>query len=88
MTDLFRGIFPYLELINGVAPRVIRLALGESTVQKSTECDTKSTDHDTKSTDHDILTTLGDIFTTLCARREFRLTSNRLRFFDFGKSCG
>ena len=55
---------------------------------KSTGRDTKSTDHDTKSTDHDILTTLGDTFTTLHAHRKCRLTSDRLRFFDFRNSRG
>ena len=67
---------------------VIRLPLAERPGQKSTGCALKSTEHDIKSTEHDILTTLGDTFTTLCARREFRLTSNRLRFFDFANSCG
>ena len=29
-----------------------------------------------------------DTFASLRARREFRVTSNRLRFFDYMESCG
>ena len=65
-----------------------RLLSIRHSAQKSTECDIKSTDHDMKSTAHDILTTLGDTFTTLRAPRKSRLTSIRLRFFDFENSCG
>ncbi len=79
---------PYLELLSRVASNALDSTTGASGDTKSTDHDTKSTDHDTKSTDHDILTTLRDTFTTLCARREFRLTSNRLELFDCANSRG
>ncbi len=57
----------------------------ETTGQKSTECDRKSTNIDTKSTGCDNSVSFRDTFASLRARHEFRVTSNRLRFFDFSE---
>ncbi len=88
IANLYRLVLRYPGAVPSVMSMVFRLALAVTTDQKSTECDTKSTERDTKSTEYDIPTTLGDTFTTLRARRKSRLTSDRLRLFDFWVSCG
>ena len=81
-------ILPYLELVNGVASTVTRLALAATTDRKSTECDRKSTGTDTSMSFGRTSMSFGRTSMSLRARREFRLTSDRLRFFDFTESCG
>ena len=58
-----------------------------TTGQKSTECDRKSTGCDISVSFARTSMSFGDTFASLHARREFRVTSDRLRFFDFANSC-
>ena len=60
----------------------------ETTGRKSTECDRKSTERDRFASKCDRNASKRDRFASVCARHEFRLTSHRLRFFDFVLSCG
>ena len=85
---MYRVFLPYPVFLSGFASIVIRLPLIASTDQIATECDIKSTGRAFLMSLRAFLMSFRDNLMSLRARHEFRLTSDRLRLFEFADSCG
>ena len=77
-----------LELLEWVTPIALDSTRGATTDRKSTGCDQKSTGCDNSMSFARTSMSFRDTFASVRARCKSRLTSDRLRFFDFWRSYG
>ena len=79
---------PQLPLALWVTPNALDERLGANSAVFASLSDRKSTVRAFSMSLRALSMSFRDIFMSLRVRREFRLTSHRLRLFDFWKSCG